>query len=92
MIKDKNKLTLFEIKTSSNPLLNIRLAIGQLFEYAFLDPDANIGKLIVVGPAELDHNSYTYFKLLQSIINKPLEYWSYSFEETVLTNKFKIYK
>jgi len=86
-----NKLVLFEIKTNNQALGNIRSAIGQILEYALLDSKAEVKKLVIVGPAELKIFDLTYFKSLQEMIKKPLEYWAYTFEDVALKSKFVIY-
>jgi hypothetical protein len=88
-INTNESLSLFEVKTSSVGLRNIRLAIGQLFEYALLDQTTIIEKLVIVGPADLNDEEREYFRRIQSTIKLKLEYWSYSFEESVLERKFK---
>ncbi|MCB0501533.1 MAG: hypothetical protein KDD32_02535 [Bacteroidetes bacterium] len=92
LLLEKEGYSLFEIKTNGNTLMNIRLALGQLFEYAFLDNEVKIKKLIIVGPAELTGISLKYFKTIQKIIKKPLEYWAYTFEDVKIESKFTITK
>lgn len=88
VIDEKVGYRLFEAKTSSTGLQNIRLAIGQLLEYAFTDEQANIKELIIVGPAQLKETEITYFDRLKEVIKIPLAYWAYNPNERLLKNKF----
>lgn len=89
-INKSEVFTLFEVKTESVGMRNIRLAIGQLFEYALLDQSIKIEKLVIVGPADLNDQEIDYFQSLQALIRLAMEYWCYSFDETELKRKFKI--
>lgn len=91
-LAQKNAFTLFEIKTSSTGLSNIRQAIGQLFEYAFLDSKTRIKKMVIVGPTTLRQFERDYLNILIKNINVPLEYWAYLEEEVELKNRFKVCK
>ncbi|MEJ0055736.1 MAG: hypothetical protein WDN75_08850 [Bacteroidota bacterium] len=89
-INANQSFSLFEVKTASVGLRNVRLAIGQLLEYALLDQTTIIDKLAIVGPADLNKDELEYFRRIQSTIKLKLEYWSYSFDESMLEKKFKI--
>lgn len=88
VIDEKVGYRLFEAKTSSTGLQNIRLAIGQLLEYAFTDEQVNIKELIIVGPAQLKQPEIAYFDRLKEVIKIPLAYWAYNSNERILKNKF----
>lgn len=85
---EANKFNFYEVKTSYSGLTNIREAIGQILEYALLDNSITPNKLIIIGPADLGTNEYTYLKSLQKIISISIEYWYFKIEEKV----FKIIK
>ncbi len=87
-VKKKNSLELFEVKTTKSFLTNIRLALGQILEYALLDKDIIIDKLIIVGPVNPNDRDLEYFSTLKKLLDIPLVYWSYSFEEKKLEKKF----
>ena len=53
VIEEKDGYTIFEVKSSSIALKNIRQGLGQILEYAFLDNTLKIKKLVIVGPAPL---------------------------------------
>jgi hypothetical protein len=91
VIKRNNALTIFEVKTESAAIRNIRLAIGQLLEYALLDSSVKLEKLVIVGPADLVADEQEYFQRIQSLIGVPIEYWGYSFQQSSLEKKFRIY-
>lgn len=87
--KKKNSYTLYEVKTNGTGLRNIRQALGQLFEYAFLDHSIKLEKLVIIGPAELNDVEKKYFSKLTSILDVALEYWAFIMEEKDLKSKFK---
>tara|TARA_R100000935_G_scaffold15425_1_gene30757 strand:- start:25804 stop:27636 length:1833 start_codon:yes stop_codon:yes gene_type:complete len=87
--KKGGKLHLFEAKTTNSFLMNVRLALGQIIEYALLDKSVVIEKLLIVGPAEPNQRDLEYLDSLKKILELPLTYWSYSFEEKILSKKFK---
>lgn len=87
-VKEDDLLTIWEAKTCHVALQNIRLALGQIFEYAFFDDEATIKQLIIVGPAKLNHQEKCYFEKIKSIINVPLSYWAYDSSSVELKGKF----
>lgn len=89
-IKD-NRLLLFEAKTNNSVLKNVRQALGQILEYALLDKNLRIEKLIIVGPAKPTERDMVFLNSLQECVTLPLSYWSYSYEENNILNKFKQY-
>ncbi|WP_420577495.1 hypothetical protein [Ekhidna sp.] len=86
-IKKGEELILFEAKTSSSGLSNIRQALGQLFEYAFLDESAKIKELVIVGPAELKEHEIGYLNRIRAMLKVPLNYWAY-IKENKLEDRF----
>lgn len=87
-VKAKNKHIFFEVKTSNSFLTNVRLALGQIIEYALLDKSIKVEKLIIVGPAQPKDRDLIYFEVLKEKLSLPLYYWSYSVDEKLLNNKF----
>lgn len=87
-VKERETLSLFEIKTSADPLSNIRQAIGQLLEYALLDNNVKIKKLIIVGPSPLNTTAKNYFDRLCETIQIPLEYWEYDSDSERIESRF----
>jgi hypothetical protein len=73
-------------------MLNFRQAIGQLFEYAFLDPKIKLKKLVIVGPVRLNDLEVNYLNQLRNVISIPLEYWAFNKSEKEIKNRFFIYK
>jgi hypothetical protein len=90
LVKKDDQYMFFEVKTKNTAVLNIREALGQLFEYALMDNSIKVNKLVIVGPAQMQKNDLDYFKRLQKVISKPLEYWAYSYNADELFNKFSI--
>lgn len=89
--KGKNGYIFFEVKTTNSFLTNVRLALGQIIEYALLDNSIKVEKLIIVGPAQPKDRDLIYFDILKEKLSLPLYYWSYSFEEEILNKKFTKY-
>jgi hypothetical protein len=87
--KNQNNYILFEVKTANSVLACIRQALGQIIEYALLDTSLDIKKLIIIGPVIPSENDLKYFQNLKEKLKLPLQYWSYSFEEENLSEKFK---
>lgn len=90
-VKIDQTLILFEIKTSSTGLGNIRQALGQIFEYALLDDKVNISHLYIVGPAALKKLEQDYWDRLKEIIKIPMTYLEYDNQAQALKDKFKEY-
>lgn len=91
VVLKKDSLELFEVKTTNSFLTNVRMALGQIMEYALLDNSILVKRLVIIGPAEPNKRDLMYLKTLKNIIGLPLEYWSYSFEEKIVAKKFKKY-
>lgn len=87
-ILENDSYSIFEVKTSVIGLKNIRQALGQLFEYAFLDESVSINRLVIVGPALLGEKELKFLGRIKAIINTPLEYWAYLREEKEIERKF----
>lgn len=81
---------LFEVKTSNAALKNIREALGQILEYAFLDKTINVKKLVIVGPAQLHSYEKDYLQRLKHIISVELEYWAYLPDSEIINDKFTV--
>lgn len=64
----------YEIKTSGQPRLCVREAVGQLLEYSRWPANDGAEKLIVVGPRDLDDDGNRYLKLLREYFNLSIEY------------------
>lgn len=79
---------LFEVKTENSALANIRLALGQILEYALLDAKIKYNRLIIVGPAKFTDEEAAYFERLKSVINVNLEYWAYEPNSSDIEDKF----
>jgi len=87
-ILEENQYSIFEIKTNNVGLKNIRQALGQLFEYAFMDQSIKIKKLVIVGPAFLSPSEKKYFTKLISIFDVRIEYWAYNKADERLSDRF----
>lgn len=68
---------LFEIKPDPSPLSVIRQALGQLLEYAYLNPDTNTDRklrLVIVGRTRLSAKESAYLQRLKETFHLPLSY------------------
>lgn len=90
VLLENNQFSIFEVKTSLSALLNFRQALGQLFEYAFLDSGIKIKKLVIVGPGKLNEMEKNYLSSIRKQISISLEYWAYDKSEDDLEKKFII--
>jgi hypothetical protein len=73
---------LYEVKTYNQPRISMRVALGQLLEYA-LYPDGRekIEKLILVSDLEPDPDFQSYLAQLNKIVKIPLGYIQFSVEQ-----------
>mgnify|MGYP000448125579 CR=1 FL=1 len=69
-------------------LTNIRNALGQILEYAYLDDQVSIEKLIIIGPVELKDHEKIYLNRINQLLAPDLEYWAYLPEQEQLKNQF----
>lgn len=76
MVKTNDERILYEIKSDLSPRTVMRLAVGQLLEYAFRTPSDDIRtlRLVMVGRAALDEVDRTYLDYLCTSFGLPLEY------------------
>ena len=88
VIQETEGYHIFEAKTRSTGLKNIREALGQILEYAYLDQSIKIKQLTIVGPANLDEVEMEYFKKIKSLFKIPLDYWAYEPNEKLLKDRF----
>ena len=86
VVKDKNDLIFYEIKTYPNLKTSIREAIGQLMEYSLWKNQKKASRLIVITQPQGDfEEAKTYFKHLRDTYNLPLYYQSYDSERNILS-------
>lgn len=91
VISENDQFSIFEVKTNLSGILNFRQALGQLFEYSFLDQSVKIKKLVIVGPVSLNVIEKDYLLSLRKLIPIPFEYWAYKKSESDIEKKFLIY-
>ena len=67
--------SLYEIKTSHDPRICIREAIGQLLEYAYWPGGGPVVKhLVIVGPNPMDDEAEEYLTELKGRFGLPIRY------------------
>lgn len=74
VLRRKEELWFYEIKTSHSPRYCIRQALGQLLEYAFWPGSPNVTKLVVVGESPVDDEGDKYLEILQTQFGLSVEY------------------
>jgi len=76
LVRSETERILFEIKCDLDPVRVLRLAIGQLLEYAFYRPssDRHRVRLVAVGRSPLSSSGQAYLECLRNRFNLPLEY------------------
>lgn len=60
VVKLDNCYDIYEIKTTSDPFSCVTLALGQLCQYAYLFCRDKIGRMVIVGPAEITKEANDY--------------------------------
>ncbi|MFZ1320008.1 MAG: hypothetical protein WAT71_00480 [Ignavibacteria bacterium] len=80
-ISKTNELCFFEIKTYGSARKSIRLALGQLMEYAFWNEGIKVRKLVVVSDNAACKDTLTYIKLLKNKFNIPVYYMAFEFPD-----------
>jgi hypothetical protein len=75
----KGKIDIYEIKTTSNPRINIRDAISQLLDYTVHSKE-KVNCLYIVSPAVLDTDAKKMLKALNKIIKYQIFYLYYDVE------------
>ena len=70
--------------------MNIRAALGQLFDYGLWTESIKPEKLVIVGESPMNFKDNSYFKRLKEAINIKIEYW-YLNKDEINEKRFKIY-
>lgn len=82
------KLILYEVKTYPSIMISIRMALGQLLEYAFWpEPITTIHELIIVSHLEPDEVDKRYIKFLRKKTQINVSYQQYDLKTNMLMNK-----
>ena len=74
VVRNKKKYFFYEIKTASSAKSCVRLALGQLMEYAFGNCKRNASKIFVAGEFPIDAGTTSYLSFLRTEFKLPLEY------------------
>ncbi len=77
----------FEIKTAT-PKISIRMALGQVMEYAYWPNVEKAEKLIVIGDAEPDEETKRYLLYVRKKFSLPIYYRCLDIEENTLSGDF----
>lgn len=88
VVKNKNQMTFYEIKTYNCLKTSIREAFGQLMEYCFYPDKRKAGELIIVTQLPVDKHTQDYFHHLRSIFKLPIYYQSYDLKSKTLSSKY----
>ncbi len=76
-VNAKSSRYLIELKTTPNPRLAIREALGQLLEYAYYHGHTGVSELVVVAPASIDDETSRYLSTLNSKSSFSISYKSF---------------
>lgn len=78
-VSNINELHFYEIKTYGSAKKSIRLAIGQLLEYAYWVKRNDVKKLIIVSDNQACSETIKYLELLKKKFNLPFYYLAFEF-------------
>lgn len=84
VVKQKNRTTFFEIKTSDSVRTNIRQAIPQLLEYAYWPDSKRADELVIVSHLRITTRAGRYLEYLHKQFNLPLRYRQFDLKKNVL--------
>ena len=74
VVKLKDELIYYEIKTASTARINIRESLSQLLEYSYWPRGKEASKLVIVGEACLDNRAEQYLIKLRDKFSIPIYY------------------
>jgi hypothetical protein len=74
VVKLKDELIYYEIKTAPIARINIRESLSQLLEYSYWPKGMEASKLIIIGEAPLDDEAEQYLILLREKFSIPIYY------------------
>ena len=76
LVETNDEIRIYEIKSDLNPRSVIRLALGQILEYAYHPPRVHrlAVRLVIVGRCELGHDEKAYLDHLKTTFQLPVEY------------------
>jgi hypothetical protein len=74
VVKQKDKIIYYEIKTALTAKTSIRESLSQLLEYSYWSGGTEASKLIVVSEASLDKEAEQYLKTLRQKFSIPIYY------------------
>lgn len=77
----------FELKTSS-PKQSIRLALGQIMEYAFFPNKDKAEKLIIVADEKPNDDVITYLEYIRNKFDLPITYRHFNLEKNELSDDY----
>lgn len=88
-VKLNDKITLYEVKSYPSVLTTIRVALGQLTEYAYYpDPIENLEEIIIVSHLPIDETDQDYLKVLRNKTGLNIYYQFLDIETKELSKKF----
>ncbi|MDP3103354.1 MAG: hypothetical protein Q8M95_01955 [Candidatus Methanoperedens sp.] len=74
VVKLKDELIYYEIKTASTARINIRESLSQLLEYSYWPRGKEASKLVIIGEASLDDEAEQYLITLREKFSIPIYY------------------
>jgi hypothetical protein len=87
-LKTEKEFTLYEVKSYPSVMTSIRVAIGQLMEYAYYpNPISNLKELIIVSHLPIEKEDKEYLKIIRYTTKIKVYYQSLDLETKELTEK-----
>lgn len=87
-VESPDGLFLYEVKSYSSVMYSIRVALGQLLEYAYWpEPIPNLKELIIVSHIEADTSVKKYMRYLRQITSLNVYYQQYNVTTNELSEK-----
>lgn len=80
VVKLKDELIYYEIKTASTARINIRESLSQLLEYSYWPRGEEASKLIIIGEASLDEEAEHYLITLRDKFSIPIYYEQFTID------------
>lgn len=88
VVKDKDELIFYEIKTYNSIKTSVREAMGQLLEYCYYPNHTKAKELIIVTQIPITSEIKQYFKHLRSTFSILIYYQSYDIKMEILSEKY----
>lgn len=87
-LNTKDGIILYEIKSYPSVMMTIRVALGQLLEYAYYpNPIENIKEMIIVSHIPIEHEDKEYLEFIRKTTSLNIFYQSIDVDKKVISEK-----